>query len=67
MTTIGLVMPWGTFSFPLHAYPIVLALGLQNATLQDEDGRSLALTYVTGAVVPASSFVHDASLRSVTS
>ena len=44
-------MPWGTFAYPLHAYPIVLALGLQNATLQDEGGRSLALTYVTGAVV----------------
>ncbi|GJE37691.1 YoaK family protein [Methylobacterium persicinum] len=47
----GLFMPWGTFAYPLHAYPIVLALGLQNATLQDEGGRSLALTYVTGAVV----------------
>ncbi len=47
----GLLMPWGTFAYPLHAYPIVLALGLQNATLQDEGGRSLALTYVTGAVV----------------
>ncbi|MFD0938647.1 YoaK family protein [Methylobacterium trifolii] len=48
---IGLFMPWGTFAFPLHAYPIVLALGLQNAILQDEQGRSIALTYVTGAVV----------------
>lgn len=47
----GLLMPWGSFAYPLHAYPIVLALGLQNATLQDEQGRSLALTYVTGAVV----------------
>ncbi|MBX9930467.1 MAG: DUF1275 domain-containing protein [Methylobacterium sp.] len=47
----GVVMPYGTFAWPLHAYPIVLALGLQNATLQDEAGRSLALTYVTGAVV----------------
>jgi|GEM_PF-124957 len=47
----GLLMPWGTFAYPLHAYPIVLALGLQNATLQDEGGRSIALTYVTGAVV----------------
>ncbi|MCJ2122559.1 YoaK family protein [Methylobacterium sp. J-077] len=47
----GLLMPWGSFAYPLHAYPIVLALGLQNATLQDEGGRSLALTYVTGAVV----------------
>ncbi|WP_457104199.1 YoaK family protein [Methylobacterium sp. P5_C11] len=47
----GLLMPWGTFAYPLHAYPIVLALGLQNATLQDDGGRSLALTYVTGAVV----------------
>ena len=35
----------------MHAYPIVLALGLQNAILQDEGGRSIALTYVTGAVV----------------
>nr|WP_083916267.1 YoaK family protein [Methylobacterium sp. B34] len=41
----------GYLAYPLHAYPIVLALGLQNATLQDEGGRSLALTYVTGAVV----------------
>ncbi len=48
---LGLLMPWGTFAYPLHAYPIVLALGLQNAILQDEGGRSLALTYVTGAVV----------------
>ncbi|ACA20568.1 protein of unknown function DUF1275 [Methylobacterium sp. 4-46] len=49
--TIGLVMPPGPFAFPVHAYPVVFALGMQNATLQDEDGRSLALTYVTGAVV----------------
>ncbi|MGV7031217.1 YoaK family protein [Methylobacterium symbioticum] len=48
---LGLLMPWGTFAYPLHAYPIVLALGLQNAILQDEGGRSIALTYVTGAVV----------------
>ena len=48
---IGLLMPWGSFAYPLHAYPIVLALGLQNAILQDEGGRSIALTYVTGAVV----------------
>ena len=51
LLAIGLVMPYGTFSWPLHVYPIVVALGLQNATLQDEAGRSLALTYVTGAVV----------------
>jgi uncharacterized membrane protein YoaK (UPF0700 family) len=51
LLTIGLIVPHGTFAFPLHAYPIVIALGLQNATLQDEGGRSLALTYVTGAVV----------------
>ncbi|GJD48775.1 hypothetical protein OPKNFCMD_1501 [Methylobacterium crusticola] len=51
LLSIGLVMPRGPFAFPLHAYPIVLALGMQNAVLQDEDGRSLALTYVTGAVV----------------
>jgi uncharacterized membrane protein YoaK (UPF0700 family) len=48
---LGLVMPQGPFGFPIHAYPVVFALGMQNATLQDEDGRSLALTYVTGAVV----------------
>ena len=48
---LGLVVPLGTTAFPLHAYPIVLALGIQNATLQDEAGRSLALTYVTGTVV----------------
>lgn len=51
LLAVGLLMPWGTFAYPLHAYPIVLALGLQNATLQDDGGRSLALTYVTGAVV----------------
>ncbi len=51
LLTVGLISPYGTFAVPLHAYPIVLALGLQNATLQDEAGRSLALTYVTGAVV----------------
>ncbi|KQP10048.1 hypothetical protein ASF28_02470 [Methylobacterium sp. Leaf99] len=51
LLTVGLIVPHGTFAFPLHAYPIVIALGLQNATLQDEGGRSLALTYVTGAVV----------------
>ena len=51
LLALGLLMPWGTFAFPLHAYPIVLALGLQNAILQDEGGRSIALTYVTGAVV----------------
>ncbi len=51
LLALGLFMPWGTFGYPLHAYPIILALGLQNAILQDEGGRSLALTYVTGAVV----------------
>ncbi|NEU12346.1 DUF1275 domain-containing protein [Methylobacterium sp. BTF04] len=51
LLTIGIIIPHGTFAVPLHAYPIVIALGLQNATLQDEGGRSLALTYVTGAVV----------------
>ncbi|MCC0804954.1 DUF1275 domain-containing protein [Methylobacterium sp. W2] len=51
LLAVGLVMPYGSFSWPLHVYPIVVALGLQNATLQDEAGRSLALTYVTGAVV----------------
>ena len=51
LLTVRLIVPHGTFAFPLHAYPIVIALGLQNATLQDEGGRSLALTYVTGAVV----------------
>ena len=49
--SIGFVSPDGSTAFPLHAYPIVLALGIQNATLQDEQGRSLALTYVTGTVV----------------
>ncbi|GEO97763.1 YoaK family protein [Methylobacterium haplocladii] len=48
---VGLLAPLGSDAFPLHAYPIVLALGIQNATLQDEAGRSLALTYVTGTVV----------------
>ncbi|MCF4124640.1 YoaK family protein [Methylobacterium sp. SyP6R] len=48
---VGLFMPRGPEEFPIHAYPIVLALGMQNAVLQDEEGRSLALTYVTGAVV----------------
>ena len=48
---LGLASPVGTDALPLSAYPIVLALGMQNATLQDEAGRSLALTYVTGAVV----------------
>jgi uncharacterized membrane protein YoaK (UPF0700 family) len=48
---IGVFMPNGPDAVPWHVYPIVLALGLQNATLQDEAGRSLALTYVTGTVV----------------
>ncbi|CAO4163928.1 YoaK family protein [Methylorubrum populi] len=48
---VGLFVPFGNIAFPLHAYPIVLALGIQNATLQDEAGRSLAITYVTGTVV----------------
>jgi uncharacterized membrane protein YoaK (UPF0700 family) len=48
---LGVFMPHGPDSIPWHVYPIVLALGLQNATLQDEAGRSLALTYVTGTVV----------------
>lgn len=48
---LGLGMPEGPVPFPFHVYPVVLALGMQNATLQDADGRSLALTYVTGAVV----------------
>ncbi|KQY09983.1 hypothetical protein ASD37_06420 [Mycobacterium sp. Root135] len=51
LLTVGLVMPQGPDAVPLHAYPVVLALGLQNATLQDEAGRSLALTYVTGTVI----------------
>ncbi len=49
--SIGLFAPYGTEAFPLHAYPIVFALGIQNATLNDEAGRSIALTYVTGTVV----------------
>ncbi|MEH3147967.1 MAG: YoaK family protein [Methylobacterium frigidaeris] len=48
---MGLTLPRGPVTFPFHAYPIVFALGLQNAVLQDEEGRSIALTYVTGAVV----------------
>ena len=48
---LGVFMPHGPDAVPWHVYPIVLALGLQNATLQDEAGRSLALTYVTGSVV----------------
>ncbi|RVU15319.1 YoaK family protein [Methylobacterium oryzihabitans] len=48
---IGMTLPRGPMAFPFHAYPIVFALGLQNAVLQDEEGRSIALTYVTGAVV----------------
>ena len=48
---VGLIAPEGSEAFPLHAYPVVFALGIQNATLQDEGGRSLALTYVTGSVV----------------
>ena len=51
LLSVGLVVPVGSEALPLHAYPIVLALGLQNATLQDEAGRSLALTYVTGTVI----------------
>jgi uncharacterized membrane protein YoaK (UPF0700 family) len=51
LLSIGLVAPEGPAAVPLHAYPVVLALGLQNATLQDEAGRSLALTYVTGTVI----------------
>lgn len=47
----GTFMPMGPDAFPWHVYPIVLALGLQNATLQDEAGRSMALTYVTGTIV----------------
>jgi uncharacterized membrane protein YoaK (UPF0700 family) len=45
------LLPNGSEAFPWHVYPVVLALGLQNATLQDEAGRSMALTYVTGTVV----------------
>ena len=67
LMAIGLIMPWGSFSFPLHAYPIVLALGLQNATLQDEDGRSLALTYATGAVVRFGTGVANLFLGTVSS
>ena len=36
---------------PLSAGHRVIGLGFTNATLQDEAGRSLALTYVTGSVV----------------
>lgn len=51
LLVVGTFMPMGPDAFPWHAYPIVLALGLQNATLQDEAGRSMALTYVTGTIV----------------
>ena len=47
----SILLPQGVDAIPWHVYPIVLALGLQNATLQDEAGRSMALTYVTGTVV----------------
>ncbi|MGU3538939.1 YoaK family protein [Methylobacterium sp. A54F] len=67
LMTIGLLMPWGAYAFPLHAYPIVLALGLQNATLQDSAGRSLALTYVTGAVVRFGTGIANLMLGTVAS
>ena len=51
LLSVGNLLPDGPEAFPLHAYPVVLALGILNATLQDESGRSLALTYVTGTVV----------------
>ncbi|GJE81758.1 hypothetical protein CJNNKLLH_3112 [Methylorubrum thiocyanatum] len=51
LLSIGNILPEAPDAFPLHAYPVVLALGMLNATLQDEAGRSLALTYVTGTVV----------------
>ena len=51
LLSVGNLLPEGVEAFPLHAYPVVFALGILNATLQDEAGRSLALTYVTGTVV----------------
>ncbi|MDX1892391.1 YoaK family protein [Mycolicibacterium sp. 050158] len=51
LLVVGTFLPLGSEAIPWHVYPIVLALGLQNATLQDEAGRSMALTYVTGTVV----------------
>ena len=51
LRSVGNLLPEGAEAFPLHAYPVVFALGILNATLQDEAGRSLALTYVTGTVV----------------
>jgi len=51
LLTLGTFLPVASDAIPWHAYPIVLALGLQNATLQDEAGRSMALTYVTGTIV----------------
>ncbi|MCV7421118.1 DUF1275 domain-containing protein [Mycobacterium yunnanensis] len=51
LLTLGAFLPVASDAIPWHAYPVVLALGLQNATLQDEAGRSMALTYVTGTIV----------------
>jgi uncharacterized membrane protein YoaK (UPF0700 family) len=51
LIVVGVLVPHGSEALPWHVYPVVLALGLQNATLQDDAGRSMALTYVTGTVV----------------
>ena len=39
------------FSHGLAPYPLVLAMGLQNATLHRAGGISIGLTYVTGTLV----------------
>ncbi len=42
---------WLALLAPLKPYPLVFAMGLQNATMRRASGVSIGLTYVTGTLV----------------
>lgn len=62
LLSMAQLLPVGVYILPLHAYAVILALGLQNTILQDDHARSLSLTYVTGCVVRIGSGLANACL-----
>ena len=48
---IGLLLAAPTSEIPAAAFPVVLAMGWQNAALQRVGNKKIGLTYVTGSLV----------------
>lgn len=51
LLTVGLLLPASTSELPAAAFPVVLAMGWQNAALQRVGKKKISLTYVTGTLV----------------